>query len=201
MRLFAITPVEDIKDEQQHLEELITEGFIVHCRKPGKTAVEMANYLRQIKPEFRPAIAIHEHFEIAEDMNIRRLHFTEQKRKEVDPNDFKYGKNVLSTSIHFKEQLEKDEKLKFFDYAFCGPLFNSISKPDLQENKSWQDKVSKEQPCDLVALGGLTAEKLPLVYHWNYSGAGFCGYLWENEKQTRDRFSKIKEVWLKDLML
>ncbi|MGK7392418.1 MAG: thiamine phosphate synthase [Candidatus Cyclobacteriaceae bacterium M2_1C_046] len=201
MRLFAITPAKDIINEQQYLEELIAEGFIVHCRKPEKNAVEMAAFLREIKPEYRPSVAIHSHFEIAEDMGIRRLHFTEELREKLNPDDFKYGKNTLSTSVHSFEQLENDEKLKFFEYIFCSPVFDSISKPENTENKIWQQKVSKEYQFDLIALGGLTAENLPLIYHWGYSGAAFCGYLWNDESQVRESFTKIKEVWLKDLML
>lgn len=201
MRLFAITPANDINDEQQYLEELIAEGFIVHCRKPEKNAVEMAAFLRDIKPEYRASVAIHNNFEIAEDMGIRRLHFTEELREQLNADDFRYGKNILSTSVHSREQLENDDKLKFFEYAFCSRVFDSISKPDKKENKVWQQKISKEQPLDVVALGGLTAENLPLIYHWGYSGAAFCGYLWDEEARIRDRFTKIKEVWLKDLML
>lgn len=201
MRLFAITPAKDIKDEQQYLEELISEGFIVHCRKPDKSAVELAAFLRKIKAEYRSSVAIHNNFEIAEDMGIKRLHFTEELRNKLNPEDFKYGRNMLSTSIHSPDQLEDDEKLRFFEYLFCSPVFDSISKPATKENKVWQQQMSKEYAYDLIALGGLTAENLQQIYNWNYSGAAFCGYLWQEESGIRKRFTKIKEVWLKDLML
>jgi thiamine-phosphate pyrophosphorylase len=198
MKLIAITPQEDIKDEQHHIALLIAEGFIVHCRKPGKNAVELASYLRGIAPEFRNSIAIHDHHELANDMGIKRLHFPEKMRKETTFEPGRSSTFRLSTSVHSVNALASEE-LGPFDYIFCAPVFDSLSKPGYAANQEWQSPMPEIPGVEKIALGGITPDKMLNISNWGFDGVGFSGYLWENPPQITEKINRIKEVWLKDL--
>lgn len=197
MKLIAVTAEEDFRDEHRFLGMLIAEGFIIHCRKPGKTNLELAAYLRKIPAEFRDAIAIHQHHELAEDMGIRRLHFPEKLRKETDFTEEKYFSFTLSTSIHQPEDLGR-EKLQYFDYVFCGPVYDSISKNDYPGKDFWKRTTAYEE-VSKIAIGGVTPDKLLEVSEWGYDGLAFSGYLWNRPGDLQNKIDTIKEVWLKDL--
>lgn len=200
MKLIAITPQEDIKDEQHHIALLIAEGFIVHCRKPGKNAVELASYLRGLAPEFRNSIAIHNHHELADDMGIKRLHFPEKMRKEAAFDTGRSSTFRLSTSVHSVNTLVS-EKLAPFDYIFCAPVFDSLSKPGYAANQEWQSALPETPGIEKIALGGISPDKMLNLSNWGFDGVGFSGYLWEDPSQMNKKINRIKEVWLKDLTL
>lgn len=198
MKLIAVTPPQDIKDEHHYIAMLVAEGFVVHCRKPDKTAIELAAYLRNIAPDFRSTVAIHSHHELAADMGIKRLHFPERMRLETSFKDEKYYNFQLSSSFHEKSQVTV-KNTKYFSYIFCGPVFNSISKKDYPGMEEWQMPVSKISETEKVAIGGMTPDKFTQVRKWGYEGIAFSGYLWERPKDLETRINNIKEVWLKDV--
>lgn len=198
MKLIAVTPPQDVKDEHQYIALLIAEGFIVHCRKPEKKAVELAHYLRQISPDFRNSVAIHDHHELADDMGIKRLHFQEKKRLETKFSFEKHQNFFLSTSVHDVDKLAK-EPLKPFNYVFCGPVYDSITKTDYRADERWQKKLPETLNFDKIAISGITPERMVTVNSWGYDGAAFSGYLWDKPEKIEKRINKIKKVWLKDL--
>lgn len=200
MKLIAITPEQDIKDEQHQIALLIAEGFIVHCRKPEKNAVELASYIRKIAPEFRTSIAIHNHHELANDMGIRRLHFPEKMRQEKPLETLQPANFRLSTSVHSIKTLASEE-LRSFDYIFCAPVFDSLSKPEYPANQEWHSPLPESLGVERIAVGGVTPEKMLTLSNLGFDGVGFSGYLWEDPQQITEKINRIKEVWLKDLTL
>ena len=126
MELIVVTPPEYFEGEAPLINELFAAGLhLLHLRKPDNDEAQFRKLLMDIRPEYHQAIAIHQHHELAEEFSLRRLHFTEQRRKLVGiaPLDELRGQGFcLSSSVHDLQELPD------LDYVFYGPVFNSISK-------------------------------------------------------------------------
>src|SRR5659263_705692 len=100
--LVVITNPTAVADEAIIINVLFDEGLeILHVRKPGVAIDEMSALIEQIKPQYLHQVALHQHLEIAGDLGIHRLHFTEVKRKKVSEEklmQLKRENNMLSTS-------------------------------------------------------------------------------------------------------
>ena len=99
--MIVITNPASIANEISILESLFEEGLsLLHIRKPDFSELEMAQYIHQIRLEFRSKLALHNHHELAEDFGINRIHLSEKDRR----NSFSIHQHqeILSTSTHSK---------------------------------------------------------------------------------------------------
>jgi thiamine-phosphate pyrophosphorylase len=115
--------------EIETIHSLFENGLeLLHVRKPEFTKLEMEVFVSAIRQEYRNQLSLHSHHQLAEAFGINRIHFTE-KNEMKHPNCLKDWKNedLNSTSIHSMSDFEKLSNV--FDYAFFGPVFESISKP------------------------------------------------------------------------
>ena len=69
------------------------------------------------------------------------------------------------------------------DYVFLSPIFDSISKRGYRSQFSLTElqKAAAEGIIDskVVALGGITKDKLPLLQSLHFGGAAMLGAIWE----------------------
>ena len=82
--MIVITNPSAIANEISIIDSLFEEGLsLLHIRKPDFSELEMAQFIHQIKLEFRSNLVLHSHHELAEDFGINRIHFSEKDRKNM----------------------------------------------------------------------------------------------------------------------
>lgn len=194
MELVVISSELSIVNEANIINGLFQSGLTrFHLRKPGWNELQLIDLLMQINPVFRSGIALHQHHPIAASFDMKLLHYTEKERLNAPAGQLAHLNKqgyTLSTSVH---QLSALHEIKSFNYAFFGPVFNSISKPGY-ENKLPNDfHLTKTGiTSQIIALGGIDESNLSKVKEMNFDGAAVLGALWEKPQQALQTFAKLK---------
>ena len=91
-----------VKDEIDILHSLLEEGLsLLHIRKPDFSELEMAQFIHQIKLEFRANLVLHNHHQLAEDFGIERFHFSEKERTDHQSYPARFPKPCRSILFYF----------------------------------------------------------------------------------------------------
>jgi len=196
MQLIVISDAKAIDGEAAIINELFNAGLSrLHLRKPGSNAQQICGLLNQVDTAFYSRIALHQHHELAQTYGIKRLHYTESARQQAMPallESLKLQGYTLSTSIH---DLAAINSLAAFDYAFFGPVFNSLSKPGYNSNLSPAFRVEQHHAKPkLIALGGITSDQLPTVKAMGFEGAAVLGTIWNEPNKALQTFQNLKNT-------
>lgn len=188
-----------IANEIEIIHSLFEKGLeLFHVRKPNLSEIEMAQFLHQIKMEFRKKIVLHSHHQIAEDFGINRIHLTEKSRKEITKAQLKKHKKtgfILSTATHSIEEfnaLDND-----FDYSFLSPVFPSISKENYYSKVNLFSEVKKRANFNtqLIALGGIEFGNIKETIESGFDQVALLGTIW-NSKNPIENFKSCQQIVL-----
>ncbi|NQX41117.1 thiamine-phosphate pyrophosphorylase [Pedobacter steynii] len=192
MELIVISKPSFFEGEANLINELFESGMErFHLRKEGAEKHEYEQLLGNIHPQYLERVALHQFHELAADFGIGRLHFPEAQRKSgqhllLPPSEA----TILSTSIHKTDQLAD---LENFKYTFYGPVFQSISKKDYPSVVPNGFKLRNSTRVKVIALGGITTEKIDLVRQMGFDGAAILGSLWNQPELAVNHFKKSLE--------
>jgi len=185
--MIVITNPSAVANEINVTNSLFEEGLsLLHIRKPDFSEMEMAQFVHQIKLEFRSKLVLHNHHELAEDFGITRIHFSEKERITKVLLPARFSKPCrYSTSTHAIEdfnQLDKD-----FEYAFLSPVFKSISKEDYypKENLFAALKSRTNHSTKCIALGGIDSENIKKTLENGFDDIALLGTIWNNENPVK----------------
>jgi thiamine-phosphate pyrophosphorylase len=185
MHFIAITHPEKLKNEGEIINTLFREGLpCLHLRKPGTDINGIELLMKKIDREFHSRIVVNDHVELAERYNIKGIHFSGQT-KHLLTTPF----NGLLKSCSCHSLSEISDVSAFCDYVFLSPVFNSISKNSYKATFDFSElkiQLSKPHPTNIVALGGISPDKLKQTSELGFDGAAILGGLW-NEKSTLDK--------------
>ena len=173
MLWLVITSPSFIPDEASFLHRLFVHGVdIVHLRKPGATAEECARLLDDLTSDDRRRIVIHDFFELAEPYGLKGIHLN--ARRSTVPDGYE---GHVSRSCHSLEEVKRYKDV--CDYVFLSPIFDSVSKQGYAS--AFTDNVLKQASKDgiidnkVVALGGVTPDKINYLRQLNFGGAAMLG--------------------------
>ena len=172
-----------VANEIKIIHSLFEEGLsILHIRKPNFSNIEMVEFLHQIKLEYRSNLVLHSHHQLAEDLGINRIHFSEKDRTNsflINPDQ-----KTFSTSTH---SIEDFNALENFNYAFLGPVFTSISKEDYhpKENLFEALKSKTNNKIKVIALGGIDSENIKKTLKNGFDDVALLGSIWNNENPIK----------------
>lgn len=177
MKWIAITSPEILSGEATFIGKLFLQGLdLLHLRKPEASLEAYKQLLLQIPEQWHNRIVLHEHFELAEEYKLHGIHLN--RRCSVVPNAY-HGS--ISCSCHTIEEVitQKDSK----DYVFLSPIFDSISKvgyhaafsPTSLKQAAIENVIDEK----VIALGGITANNIPLVKEWHFGGVALLGDIWK----------------------
>lgn len=195
MQLIVISNSNAIPNEPQIINQLFEAGLTrFHLRKPGYDELQVAELLKQIDEQYHHHIALHQHHAIAKDFGMERLHYTEQHRLNTDTEKLAEQNRqgyILSTSVHDVATLQT---LKWFDNAFLGPVFNSISKPGYQAKFTGSFYLDKQNiNLNIIALGGIDVSNVNKIKAMNFDGAAVLGSMWNRPEQAVANFKNLKQ--------
>lgn len=186
-----------ITTEIHTIHSLFENGLeLLHVRKPDFSETEMNAFLSEIKSDFRQQLVLHSHHQLASAAGIDRIHFSEKRRIEMAEESLKNWKESgykLSTSIH--NMMDFEQLSNVFDYAFFGPVFESISKPNYASDIDFQKELHhrKNNKTALIALGGITADKIKTALEYGFDDVALLGTLW-NSNHPIENFKQCKKT-------
>lgn len=192
--MIVITNPSAIANEISSIDSLFKEGLsLLHIRKPNFSAIEMAQFIHQIKPEYRDRLVVHQHHDLAEDFGINRIHFSEKNRE----NSFsiRSDQKIFSTSTHAIEDfnsLEND-----FDYAFLSPVFTSISKENYHPKTNLFEALQSRtnHNTKVIALGGIDSKNIQKALENSFDDVALLGSIWNNENPIK-QFKLCQQIAL-----
>ena len=83
--LIVISNATAVANEARYINAIFDEGLeVLHIRKPEASVDDIRELLEKINSKYYNQIALHQHHEIASEYGIKRWHFTEAKRKEMN---------------------------------------------------------------------------------------------------------------------
>ena len=194
MNLIILTTPNFLPDEAEALTALLSHGlYRLHLRKPGCTEAELDALIRQLPPAYYPRISLHDHFPLQARYHLGGIHLN--SRNPDVPAGFQ---GLVSRSCHTLEEAARYAPLT--DYYFLSPIFDSISKQGYHAGFTEQQlRQTAEQGIineKTIALGGVTADKLPYLASLGFGGAAFLGDIWSGY-HSREDIPDVIEHFLK----
>ncbi len=170
-----------IEGEAQKIASFLEDGTadLVHIRKPGEKEEDVERLIRLIPERHHNRLVIHDHHQLAVKYALHGIHLN--SRFPSAPEEW-HGS--ISRSCHTLEELKawKDR----CNYLSLSPIFDSISKKGYMSAFSEEEirRVHQEGIIDekVVALGGVTFDKLEKVKEMGFGGAMILGDAWKNCK-------------------
>ncbi len=164
--------------ETRHIDYL-------HLRKPEASEKEVERLLKEIPKKYYPQITLHDFHDLAVKYDVGGIHLT--GRHPEAPCDWK---GRISTSCHSIEELAQRKQEGYvmngiqrsFAYLSLSPIFDSISKQGY--NAAFSENELKEAlrrgiiDDGVLALGGITFDRIEKVRSMGFGGAMILGDAW-----------------------
>lgn len=194
MKIIIVSNPDAVENEATIINALFDEGLeLFHLRKPGLLEKELIELIEKINAKHHSKIVLHQHHQLTERFKINRIHFPESARLILNEEELEKVKSkgfTLSTSIHDLSDLNLLSKT--FDYTFYGPVFESISKPGYKP-KTKELVLLDNRKIKIIAIGGITPERINALEKLNFDGVAFLGAIWENSKNAINIFKECSQ--------
>ena len=168
----AITSPDYIEDEARKIISLLESGNIDYChiRKPNSSEKEVEELIKKIPETYHPSLKLHDYYSLLGYYDLGGVHLN-ARNKEIPLNA-----KAVSKSCHSLVELEN---IHDFDYVTLSPVFNSISKQGYNALFNFEElKTVLKKRQNVVALGGVTPDKIPFLKNLGFFGAAMLGYFW-----------------------
>jgi len=182
--MIVITNPSAVANEISVINSLFEEGLsLVHIRKPIFSEFEMAQYVHQIKLEFRSKLILHSHHQLADDFGIDRIHFSEKERKTIRVNNVE--SKIISTATHSVKDF--NSLSSDYEYAFLSPVYASISKENYFPKTNLLEDIKQRTNFDskMVALGGIHSGNIEVTLQNGFDNIALLGTIWNNDHPTK----------------
>lgn len=183
MEMILITYPEPLEGEHELIKDCFEEGLQdLHLRKYEASEQEVLDLLKRIPEKYHPRIVLHHHHYLVRSFNIKGVHFnsfskgtTELPEKEL----------LFSRAIHDAKALESE--VMSIDRVLLSPVFPTLSKEgdrSLIPRDVIEDHVKKKShPFELIALAGVTPDKVNELASLGFDGFAVLGGIWEPFKE------------------
>lgn len=171
--IIVITAPDFVDEESEKIAALFEAGVdIIHIRKPEWSIDDVRRLIEDIPCRYRSRLRLHGHFALVSEMNLGGVHLN--RRNPKAPLSVK----AVSKSCHSIQEVIDSQGT---DYVTLSPVFDSISKQGYASKFCHEKIGEKTRGHKVVALGGVTAEKLMTVRQKGFSGAALLGYIWSED--------------------
>lgn len=171
MKIIVFTWPGPVPGEGCLLDSFLDAGaFSVHLRKPGLSEDGYRRILDGMRPDSLGRVVLHEHFGLCGEYGIGMVRLNDAHP--LVPEGFSGG---VCRSCHSLDEVRRFRKE--CTYVTLSPIFDSISKEGYLCAFPPGSLVPEVLGADVVALGGVTRDNLPLVAQAGFGGAAFLGWI------------------------
>jgi thiamine-phosphate pyrophosphorylase len=190
MRIVIISPDSEDAREVAAMEGFFAEGLgHYHVRKPSWSPEFLEAWLRELPVTWRPRIVLHQHHALVSALGLGGRHEKGDSQRAQGP----------SRSCHDLVSLRR--YLKAFDQVVFGPVFPSITKSGYAPAADfpWAELQSilkgrgARGSGRVLAIGGITSERLPRCAELGFDGAAVHGAVW-NEADPVGAYAGIRDA-------
>lgn len=186
MMRIAITPEHiDEGREHLHIRSILEAGWDrVHLRHPSASRTDMQRLIEKIPQEMHSRLVLHGHFDLCNYFNLGGLHLN--RRCPVTPPLYR---GPFSRSCHNIEEIADSEGAS---YVTLSPIFDSISKAAYPSAFKPKDlEALSDIKTAVIALGGISPERIKELNRYNFSGFAMLGALpWDKTPDDMRRFAE-----------
>ena len=184
MMTIVITLPYFFEGEAEQIVQLLHSSVdLIHIRKPESKAEEVERLIMSIPSEYYPRLVLHDHHDLAMKYHLHGVHLNGR-----NPQPPVGWEGSVSKSCHSLEEV-KEWKEKC-DYVSLSPIFDSISKQGYHaafssteiEEASRQGIIDKK----VLALGGVTFNKIDDVLRMSFGGGMILGDAWKNVSHPQE---------------
>lgn len=166
--LIAVTPPHGENYQAEFIVSLFNQGFnLIHIRKPHWTIGETERLIQSLPEKYYNKLRLHDYHSLAVKYGLGGVHIN--SRNPVNITMLPY-----SVSCHSLDELQRYDDA---EYKFLSPVFPSISKPGYRGEFDLKDLGKQIRSKNVVALGGVTFDKLQLIKNSGFKGAAIMGAL------------------------
>lgn len=176
MKIIAITTPKIIDEDTYIIKGLLDRGIdTVHLRKPESSISECRRLLATLDAQYRANIVIHDYHELYYEFSLRGIHIN--RNIVALPSGYN---GLKSRSCHSLEEVVRYKSE--YDYLLLSPIFDSISKVGYRStfNEDVLQRASTSGIIDskVIALGGVTLDKISYLKGLNFGGAAMVGAIY-----------------------
>ena len=185
MKIIVITSPDWLESEASSCNAMFAHGLeILHLRKPGAEREIYEKFILDIEPRYRKNMVLHAHYDLVFKYQLRGIHLRYNERS-IHQNYLEYS---VSISCHSVEEIKQVP----FQVAYCflSPIFDSISKQGYHSPFSELPDLS-EIPFPVIALGGITPDKIDMCRLAGFKGVAVLGYIWKQADEAFHRFIRL----------
>lgn len=184
-KVVVITPEETFDGEAEQIKRVIECGvFRLHLRHPKADEQTLRGIIEGLTPEERKKIVLHDCYNLVEEYNLGGAHLNGRHPE--------LASICSSRSCHSLEEVVASKQMR---YCFLSPIFDSISKSGYASNFTpevlMQAKADGIINEDVIALGGISVDKLDKVREYGFGGVAILGSAWKNGIAQVDVFKKM----------
>ncbi len=181
--LYFTAPGADAPTQAARINTALGTGAFdfAHIRMPQATRDDVKATIEAVEPRLRQRLTLHDHFDLAEESGVGGVHLNSRS-----PEPPKGWTGRVSRSCHSEDEARIWSGK--CDYVTLSPIFPSISKPG---HKADFGSLKLSRP-GIIALGGVTADKLQRVRAMGFSGAAVLGWLDVDFPEFCKRLKRIK---------
>ena len=174
--IIVITLPYFIEREAERIVQRLAHVDLIHLRKPDASIEDMERLITAIPSEYHNRLVLHDHYSLAMKYNLYGVHLN--SRNPLPPQGWK---GSISRSCHSLEEIKewKDR----CNYLSLSPIYDSISKQGYLSafsreliEKSVADGIIDNK---VLALGGVTFDKVEEVLSLGFGGAMILGDAWK----------------------
>lgn len=179
--ILVISPEHMVHRETEMVNAMFDRGLdLFHIRKKHSDYQTIKDYVSQIDPRYRHKLVLHNFQNLAVPGDLNRFHCSAATRDTLKVSDWKDA--ILSTSAH---RIDEFNALSCcWSYSFFSPFFSSISKPGYGTHNQVRNELTARNnwTTGLIALGGVTQEKLQELFELGVDGAALMGAVWSADQ-------------------
>lgn len=170
-------------EAEQIVQLLHSSVDLIHIRKPESKAEEVEKLIMSIPSEYYPRLVLHDHHDLAMKYHLHGVHLNGR-----NPQPPMGWEGSVSKSCHSLEEV-KEWKGKC-DYVSLSPIFDSISKQGYHAAFS-SSEIEEARRVGIIdkkvlALGGVTFNKIDDVLRMGFGGGMILGDAWKNVSHPQD---------------
>ena len=177
--IIVITKPEFFDGEIVRITELLSTGAadVIHIRKPKAGQCEVEQLLDAIPSALYSRLVLHDHHQLAMKYGLRGIHLN--SRNPQPPEGFT---GAVSISCYSLDELARCRQ-QSYAYMSLSPIFDSISKPGYHSAFT-REQIAEARQQGLIdhrvmALGGVTFNKINDVLQMGFGGAMILGDAWK----------------------